>query len=121
VEEAVPLTRRVAGRVLSARDLGFNHFEPVTFTLGPAHAAAKDWMGATVTCEGKSKRFPVRVASRGAVFLPLRHTSLSTSGPPPGARLHRVVRLAAGRREVGLDWILCRYGRTSSRWRSSPR
>lgn len=59
-------------------NIGFDHqFEPVSFTLAPKHSIAWDLKGATVTYEGKSTRFPMRFASRGSIFLPIRQTELT--------------------------------------------
>jgi hypothetical protein len=68
--------------------VGFDHgFEPVTFNLAPGHSTAWDLKGATVTHDGKSKRFPIQLASRGTVFLPLQHTELAT-GPSRSTTRH---------------------------------
>jgi hypothetical protein len=69
-------------------NVGFDHgFEPVTFNLAPGHSTAWDLKGATVTYGGTSKRFPMRLASRGTVFLPLQHTELGT-GPSRSTTRH---------------------------------
>jgi len=71
-------------------EVGFNHgFEPVTFTLGPRHSTAWDIKGATVTYGEQSKRFPMRLATRGSVFLPLQLTELAT-GPARSTIRHFV-------------------------------
>jgi hypothetical protein len=66
---------------------GFDHaFEPVTFDLAPGHWTSWDLKGATVTYDGQSTRFPMQLASRGTVFLPLRHTELATGSSRSIAR-----------------------------------
>ena len=45
-----------------------------------------DHAGATVTYDGQSNRVPMQLASRGTVFLPLRHTELTTGSPRSIAR-----------------------------------
>ena len=84
-----------------------HHFEPATFTLGPAHTVAWDFMGATVTYQGQSTRVPVRIATRGARFLPLRHTRLTTGGFRPESRdyIELFVWRPAGDK-WSLDWFL---------------
>ena len=91
-------------------DVGFDHrFEPVTLTLTPRQSIAWDLKGATVTYEGKSRRFPMRLASRGSMFLPIRQTEL-TGGPPGSSARHFneifVWRPAADWRSWSLEWLL---------------
>ena len=63
-------------------------FAAVTFQLEAAQWIDWDFRGATVTYQGKSTRFPVRLSFiGGTVFLPLRHTVLAT-GPQRSARRH---------------------------------
>jgi len=60
-------------------NVGFDHrFDPVTIALDQGHWIAWDLKGATVTYRGVDKRRELPLASRGAVFLPLRHTELAT-------------------------------------------
>ena len=64
-------------------------------------------MGATVTYQGKSSRVPVRMATRGARFLPLRHTNLTTGGFRPAS--HDYIELFLWRPagdKWSLDWFL---------------
>ena len=69
-------------------NIGFDHqFEPVSFTLAPRHSIAWDLKGATVTYEGKSTRLPMRLASRGSIFLPIRQTELA-AGASAGTTRH---------------------------------
>lgn len=89
-------------------NVGFDHgFEPVTFNLAPGHSTAWDLKGATVTYDGKSKRFPMRLASRGTVFFPLQHTELAT-GPSRSITRHFIEvflwRPSADLRAWTLEW-----------------
>jgi TPR repeat protein len=64
-------------------DFGFEHrFEPATFDLGPGHTITWNLEGPTITYEGRTKQVSMRLAPRGAMFLPVRHTVLKT-GPGP--------------------------------------
>lgn len=112
--------RLLHGRLLASHDhdwngqcslmaeLGFNHhFEPVTFTLGPAHTVAWNLSSATVTYQGTSTRIPLGVATRGAVYLPLRHTRLATNGLQPES--HDYIELFVWRPsgdKWNLQWLL---------------
>jgi hypothetical protein len=60
-------------------NIGFEHgFEPATFDLGPGHFVQWTLMAASVTYGDKTTRLPMPLATRGARFLPLRHTELAT-------------------------------------------
>ena len=60
-------------------NFGFDHhFDPMTIALDQGHWIAWDLKGATVTHRGAEKRRDLPLASRGAVFLPLRYTALAT-------------------------------------------
>ena len=62
---------------------GFDHrFEPATFNLGPGHTITWNLDGPSITYAGRTKRISMRLAPRGAMFLPVRHTVLRT-GPGP--------------------------------------
>jgi hypothetical protein len=90
--------------------IGFDHgFEPVSFTLAPRHSVAWDLKGATVTYEGKSKRFPTFLGSRGSIFLPIRHTELTPVAPGSSPRHFSEVfvwRPSGDWRSWGLEWHL---------------
>ncbi len=91
-------------------DIGFEHrFEPVTFTLTPGHSIAWDLKGATVTYEGKARRVPMRLASRGSIFLPIRQTELPAGEPGSSVRHFNemfVWRPSADWRSWSLEWHL---------------
>jgi hypothetical protein len=91
-------------------NVGFDHqFEPVSFTLAARHAIAWDLKGATVTYQDKSTRFPMRLASRGTIFFPIRQTDLPAVAPGSGPRHFNEVflwRPSADRRSWSLEWHL---------------
>ena len=91
-------------------EIGFDHrFEPVTLTLTPGHSVAWDLKGATVTYERQARRFDMRLASRGSLFLPIRHTELRGSAPESSARHFNEVFLwqpSADGRAWSLAWHL---------------
>jgi hypothetical protein len=63
-------------------NLGFDHrFEPVTFELAPGHSIAWDLRGATISYRGSTTRSEMRLAARGAAYLPLRYTPLYPADP----------------------------------------
>jgi len=67
---------------------GFDHgFEPVTFTLGPAHWIAWDIKGATITYDGKEKRIEVPFVRDRFIVLPLRYTPVAV-GPTRSTYRH---------------------------------
>jgi hypothetical protein len=97
--------------------IGFDHgFEPVTFTLGAGHEVAWDLKGATITNGATVKRFPMRLASMGSVFLPLRQTDLPP-GPPQASARHFVEiflwRPSSDGRSWALQWHLFEVTRDS--------
>lgn len=76
-----------SGKCQALANLGFDHgFEPVTFDLAPGHSIAWDVDGATITYQGRTRTLPMRLAGRGAVYLPVRHTTLQSGGASPFAR-----------------------------------
>jgi len=91
-------------------DIGFDHrFEPVTLTLTPGHSIAWDLNGATITYEGKARRFAMRLASRGSMFLPIRQTELRGGAPGSSARHFNEVflwRPSADWHSWSLEWHL---------------
>jgi hypothetical protein len=85
--------------------LGFDHrFEPATFDLGPGHTITWNLDGPTITYEGRTKRVSMRLAPRGAMFLPVRHTVLKT-GPGPLHDRH-FVDVYFWERERPESWVL---------------
>ena len=62
-----------------------HHFEPATFVLGPRHTIEWTLAGATITYGNDVRPFQVRLAPRGALFLPLVQTNVPTADPgsPP--------------------------------------
>jgi len=64
-----------------------HHFEPVTFELGPRHSIEWTLRGATTTYGADVRKFPfpVNLAPRGALFLPLVQTDVpaADAGSPP--------------------------------------
>ena len=61
---------------------GFDHrFEPATFDLGPGHTITWNLDGPTIIYEGRTKRVSMRLAPRGAMFLPLVHVLKTGPGP----------------------------------------
>ena len=89
--------------------LGFDHrFEPVTFDLGAGHSIAWTLKGATVSYQGKTSPHQVFMAERGAAFLPLRYTPLTSPGP--AGRVRHFVELflwvPGGRDGWNLQWHL---------------
>ena len=90
-------------------NLGFDHrFVPVTFDLGAGHSIAWTLKGATVSYQARTTRHDMRLAGRGAAFLPLRHTALTSGGPAPRVRHFVEVFLwqAGGRSDWRLNWHL---------------
>lgn len=90
-------------------NLGFDHrFEPVTFELAPGHAITWELRGATINYRGQTKPFPMRLAGRGAAFLPLVHTALRSNGASPFPRhfVHVFVWQPAAEGQWGLHWQL---------------
>jgi hypothetical protein len=89
-------------------NLGLNHgFEPVTFTLGASHEIAWSVSGAVVTYLGRSRHSPIRLGSRGSVFLPLKHTRLA--GGPARTRIYDYFELTVwqpSRDSWDLRWFL---------------
>jgi len=68
--------------------IGFHHnFRPVTFTLEAGHWISLDMHDATISYNGKEKRTPLALASRGVVFLPFQHTELAV-GPTRSTSRH---------------------------------
>ena len=88
-------------------NIGFDHrFEPVTFTLGPAHTVAWGLMGATVTYQGKSTRVPVQ---RGSPARASSRSGIRASGPPDPAGVRDYIELFVWRpagEKWSLDWSL---------------
>ena len=74
-------------------NVGFDHrFEPVTLTLTPGHSVAWDLKGATVTYQGKSTHFPMRLATTGTIFFPIRQIDLPSGDPAaPYRYFHEVL------------------------------
>ena len=64
-----------------------HHFEPVTFQLGPNHSVAWTLTGATITYSAEVRKFPfpVNLAPRGTLFLPLVQSDVpaADAGSPP--------------------------------------
>jgi hypothetical protein len=91
-------------------NVGFDHrFEPVSFTRAPGHSIAWDLKGATVTYEGKSTRFPMRLASRGSIFFAIGQTVLAAGGPASSTRLFNEVFVwqpSGDWRSWSLEWHL---------------
>jgi hypothetical protein len=93
--QASPLFAALIGRGQEFNDecqllanVGFDTgFEPATFDLGPRHYVEWTLSAATVTDDGETKRHPMPLAMRGARFLPLQHTELST-GPDRSLSRH---------------------------------
>lgn len=68
-------------------NVGINsRFEPATFTLDSEQSVEWTIGGATVTFRQNRRWFPVRGASRGAVFLPLHRIDLRVPGAGPVPR-----------------------------------
>jgi TPR repeat protein len=85
--------------------LGLDHrFEPATFNLGPGHTITWNLDGPSITYEGRTKRVSMRLAPRGAMFLPLRHTVLRT-GPGPLHDRHFIEVYFWERARLG-PWVL---------------
>jgi hypothetical protein len=67
--------------------IGFDHgFQPLTFTLGPGHSVTVDAGGATIAYEGHESHIDLFNRIPGIVFLPARHTALTTGRPPTAQR-----------------------------------
>lgn len=85
--------------------IGLGHrFETTSFALSSGESVEWTLAGATVTYQQRSRRFPIRVASRGAIFLPLRRTELRVPGGP--APRHLVQLLFWQPSSSGTTWSL---------------
>lgn len=89
-------------------NLGFDHrFETTIFELDPGHSIAWTLKGATVSYQGRTREYPMRLAGRGAAYLPLRYTPVPQG---PSRRIRHFVEVfiwqPGSKGGWGLNWHL---------------